>query len=130
MGSFMHERLLTQHNISGLNGTLSLPQEELVTLVQTLLERVEAVERNIDFAWIITSTIGILSMQAGTCLMTFRHIWLCNGVNESLCPGFTLLEVGTVQSKNVKSVLLKNACDLLFGKISKRWKGITYFCRN
>lgn len=33
--------------------------------------------------------------------------------------GFTLLEVGTVQKKNIKSVLLKNVCDLLFGKLGK-----------
>lgn len=49
----------------------------------------------IDDLWVMVTAIGILSLQTG----------------------FTMLEAGTVQSKNVKAVLLKNITDMLFGTL-------------
>lgn len=56
----------------------------------------------IDDVWVMITAIGILSLQTG----------------------FTMLEAGSVQSKNVKSVLLKNITDMLFGTLV--WWAIGY----
>ena len=70
---------------------------QLCAVIEALQVKHESVQTSIDFAWILLTTMGILAMQAG----------------------FTLLEVGVVQQKNVKSVLMKNLCDFLFGAIGK-----------
>ena len=58
-------------------------------------ERDGVLQSALDDLWVMVTAIGILSLQTG----------------------FTMLEAGTVQSKNVKSVLLKNITDMLFGTL-------------
>eukprot|EP00924_Labyrinthula_sp_SR-Ha-C_P003235 augustus_masked-scaffold_15-processed-gene-3.30-mRNA-1 protein AED:0.42 eAED:0.43 QI:0/-1/0/1/-1/1/1/0/569 len=71
--------------------------KEVYDLLQPIIDKIEQKEYDlsyaIDEAWVIVSGIGIFAMQLG----------------------FSLLESGTVESKAVKSVLMKNLNDNLFG---------------
>lgn len=51
---------------------------------------------SIDTLWVLYTAIGILSLQTG----------------------FTMFEAGTVQAKNVKSALMKNVVDTIFGTLT------------
>ena len=61
-----------------------------------LVQRDEELQAAIDFFWVFYTAVGILSLQMG----------------------FAMLEAGTVQAKNVKSVLMKNLTDTVFGALS------------
>lgn len=61
-----------------------------------LVIRDTQIQAAIDMIWVSYTAIGILSLQMG----------------------FAMLEAGTVQAKNVKSVLMKNLTDTVFGAVS------------
>eukprot|EP00924_Labyrinthula_sp_SR-Ha-C_P000732 maker-scaffold_7-snap-gene-2.19-mRNA-1 protein AED:0.00 eAED:0.00 QI:255/1/1/1/1/1/3/141/541 len=69
--------------------------EEILIALQFLYEDGESLQFSIDSFWVLSTAIGVLSLQTG----------------------FSMLEAGTVQTKNVKSVLMKNASDLIFGSL-------------
>ena len=61
-----------------------------------LIQRDANIQNAINVLWVCYTAIGILSLQMG----------------------FAMLEAGTVQAKNVKSVLMKNLTDTVFGAVS------------
>eukprot|EP00924_Labyrinthula_sp_SR-Ha-C_P015271 snap_masked-scaffold_9-processed-gene-13.69-mRNA-1 protein AED:0.32 eAED:0.32 QI:0/0/0/0.5/1/1/2/0/529 len=69
--------------------------QQLAANITSLSLQSSLLQDTIDQLWILVTAIGVLSLQTG----------------------FSMLEAGTVQSKNVKSVLMKNASDLIFGTL-------------
>lgn len=87
----LNDLALTTSNITTL--------EDLERNVDLIFQQIQETENDLAFAiddmWVIVTGIGIFAMQLG----------------------FSMLESGTVESKSVKSVLMKNINDSLFGGI-------------
>lgn len=79
-----------------LNATeIEILREELRIEVLNLEDAIETITTALDDAWLLISGVGIFTMQLG----------------------FSMLEAGTVEGKSVKSVLMKNLSDAMFGGV-------------